>query len=112
MGRRSFTVRDMTEILMHWQAGRSIRQIARSLGVDRSSIRKYVRLARSLGYRPQQTNPSASSPVPASQAQAGQALSAAEWASVLQAHTSELGGLAQRSAVFAEIMPPSGKRDR
>ncbi len=94
MGRRSFTVRDMTEILMHWQAGRSIRQIARSLGVDRSTIRKYVRLASSLGYRPQQTNPSASS---------GQALSAGEWASILQAHTPELGGPAQRSAVFAEI---------
>ena len=86
MGRRSFTVRDMTEILMHWQAGRSIRQIARSLGVDRSTIRKYVRLASSLGYRPQQTK-----------------LSAAEWASILQAHAPELGGLAQRSAVFAEI---------
>lgn len=86
MGRRSFTVRDMTEILMHWQAGRSIRQIARSLGVDRATIRKYVRLASSLGYRPQQTK-----------------LSAAEWASVLEAHAPELGGLAQRSAVFAEI---------
>jgi transposase len=97
MGRRSFTVRDMTEILMHWQAGRSIRQIARSLGVDRTTVRKYARLASSLGYRPQQTNPSALPAV------AGQALSAAEWASVLQMHAPELGGLAQRSAVFAEI---------
>jgi ABC-type transporter lipoprotein component MlaA len=28
MGRGSFVVRDITEILMHWQAGRSIRRIA------------------------------------------------------------------------------------
>ncbi|MCL0049040.1 hypothetical protein M1N13_01935 [Dehalococcoidia bacterium] len=35
MARRRFTVRDIAEILEHWQAGRSISAIARSLGVAR-----------------------------------------------------------------------------
>ena len=52
MGRRSFAVRDITEILIHWQAGRPLRQIADSLGVDRNTVRKYVALAVRLGYRP------------------------------------------------------------
>jgi transposase len=86
MGRRSFTVRDITEILMHWQAGRSVRQIARSLGVDRSTVRKYVRLAASLGYQPQQTN-----------------LSAQEWAAILEHHAPALNTAPPRSAVFSEI---------
>ena len=51
MVRRSFAVRDITEILIHWQAGRPLRQIADSLDVDRNTVRKYVALAVSLGYR-------------------------------------------------------------
>ena len=86
MGRRSFVVHDVTEILMHWQSGRSIRQIARSLGVDRNTVRKYVHLITSLGYEPQQTH-----------------LSASEWAAVLQAHCPELNQSAPRSSVFDEI---------
>ena len=42
MARRSFDVVDVTEILTHWHAGRSISEIAQSLGVDRKTIRKYV----------------------------------------------------------------------
>ena len=47
MGRRSFAVHDVTEVLIHWQAGRPLREIARSLGVDRNTIRKYIALAAS-----------------------------------------------------------------
>jgi transposase len=50
MARRKVTVRDIGEILEHWQAGRSIRAIGRSLGVSRPTIRKYVAIARSHGY--------------------------------------------------------------
>lgn len=50
MARRKVTVRDIGEILDHWQSGRGIRAIARSLGVSRQTIRKYVAIARSHGY--------------------------------------------------------------
>ena len=33
---------DVTEILMHWHAGRSQSEIAESLGVDRKTLRKYI----------------------------------------------------------------------
>jgi len=36
---------DVTEILIHWHAGRSQREIATSLGVDRKTVKKYVRPA-------------------------------------------------------------------
>lgn len=45
-------MRDVAEILEHWQAGRSIKAIQRSLGVDRGTIRKYVRAAQAQGYHP------------------------------------------------------------
>ena len=52
MARRRIMVRDVAEILEHWQAGRSIRAIARSLGADRSTIRKYIAAAKAQGYHP------------------------------------------------------------
>ena len=86
MGRRSFAVRDVTEILIHWQAGRPLRQIARSLGVDRNTIRKYIKLAVSLGYRQGETS-----------------FSPKEWSAILRKHASGLVDPASRSRVFAEI---------
>ena len=49
MARRRFTVRDITEILEHWQAGRSISAIAKSLGVCRATVRKHVYAAEARG---------------------------------------------------------------
>ena len=42
MARRSWQLNQIIEILEHWQSGRSIKAIARSLGVDRKTVRKYV----------------------------------------------------------------------
>ena len=52
MARRSFEVIDVTEILMHWYAGRPKAEIARSLGVDRKTVRKYVAAAEAVGLSP------------------------------------------------------------
>ena len=51
MARRVFTVRDVAEILNHWQVGRSIRSISRSLGASRPAIRKYISLAYAHGFK-------------------------------------------------------------
>ena len=42
MARRTFDVVDVTEILIHWHAGRSQLQLAASLGVDPKTVRKYT----------------------------------------------------------------------
>jgi hypothetical protein len=42
MARRSFDVFDLIELLTHWHAGRSQRQLAESLGIDRKTIAKYL----------------------------------------------------------------------
>jgi transposase len=52
MGRRSFDVRDLAEILEHWHRGRPVKAVARSLGVDRKTIRKYAALAAAAGFAP------------------------------------------------------------
>src|SRR6266567_3512997 len=42
MARRTFDVIHVTEILVHWHAGRSLSEMSQSLGVDRKTLRKYV----------------------------------------------------------------------
>lgn len=43
---------DVTEILIHWHAGRSQSQIASSLGLDRKTVKKYLQPAIVAGLRP------------------------------------------------------------
>ena len=43
---------DVTEILVHWHAGRSLNEVSQSLGVDRKTIRKYVAPAAAAGIVP------------------------------------------------------------
>ena len=43
---------DVTEILVHWHAGRSLNQMSGSLGVDRKTIRSYVAPAIAAGITP------------------------------------------------------------
>jgi hypothetical protein len=52
MARRTFTVVDVTEILVHWYAGRPISEVALSLGVDRKTVRNYLAPAITAGLRP------------------------------------------------------------
>jgi transposase len=47
-------VRDVAEILDHWDHGRTIQAIAASLGLDRKTVRKYVGLAEQAGFEPGQ----------------------------------------------------------
>jgi hypothetical protein len=57
MARRSFAVREIAEILDHWQHGRSVTAIAASLNLDRKTVRKYVGLATLAGFTPGQGAP-------------------------------------------------------
>jgi len=43
---------DVTEILVHWHAGRSLNEMSGSLGVDRKTIRKYIAPAVAAGIAP------------------------------------------------------------
>lgn len=52
MTRRSFTVIDVVEILVHWHAGRPKSEVARVLEVDRSTVRKYTAKAEAEGLSP------------------------------------------------------------
>jgi hypothetical protein len=42
MARRSFDMFDLIELFTHWHAGRSQRQLAESLGIDRKTIAMYL----------------------------------------------------------------------
>ena len=42
MGRRTFDVVDVTELFVHWEAGRSQVQISESLCLDRKTVRKFL----------------------------------------------------------------------
>jgi len=52
MGRRSLLVANVVEVLEHWTAGRPLRAIAESLGLDRNTVRKYITPAREAGFGP------------------------------------------------------------
>src|SRR5258707_2929959 len=49
MARRTFSMVDVAEILEHWYAGRPKAEVARSLGVDVKTVRKYVAAAEAAG---------------------------------------------------------------
>src|SRR5260221_12080340 len=49
MARRTFSMVDVAEILEHWYAGRPKAEVARSLGVDVKTDRKYVAAAEAAG---------------------------------------------------------------
>lgn len=79
-------MRDVTEILIHWQASRSISEISQSLGVDRKTVRKYVNIACSLGFAAGQVS-----------------FSSQEWSRILAHHCPEVSNSAARSDAFTEV---------
>ena len=52
MGRRTFDVVDLTELFVHWEAGRSQVQISESLNLDRKTVRKCLAPALAEGLVP------------------------------------------------------------
>lgn len=86
MTRRSFKVVDVTEILVHWYAGRTLSEIARGLGVDRKTIRKYIAPAVGAGMVP-----------------GGPEVAQEQWAAWVREWFPELVRPEARSDVFTEI---------
>jgi len=54
MARREITMPDLLAIWPHGHAGDSLRAMARNLGVDRQTLRKYLQGAEAAGYHPHQ----------------------------------------------------------
>jgi transposase len=86
MARRSFDVVDVTEILIHWHAGRSISEVSTSLDVDRKTIRKYLAPAIAAGLTP-----------------GGPPLVQAEWAALVLGWFPQLADTSLRQVTWPEI---------
>jgi hypothetical protein len=79
-------VTDVTEILVHWYAGRSQSEVATSLGMDRKTIRKYLAPAVAAGIEP-----------------GGPAKSAAEWAELVGRWFPEITDTRLRQMTWPQI---------
>ena len=77
---------DITEILTHWYAGRSINEMSFSLGVDRKTIRKYLAPALAAGMRP-----------------GGAPIASAEWARLVGGWFPHLSDMRLRQVTWPEI---------
>ncbi|MEV0453827.1 IS21 family transposase [Catellatospora methionotrophica] len=77
---------DITEILTHWYAGRSINEMSFSLGVDRKTIRKYLAPALDAGMRP-----------------GGGPIASAEWARLVGGWFPHLSDTRLRQVTWPEI---------
>jgi hypothetical protein len=86
VARRTFYVIDITEILVHWYAGRSQHEIAASLAVDRKTIRKYLVPAIAAGITP-----------------GGPTRSQQEWAELVRAWFPELVDTRLRQVTWPDI---------
>jgi transposase len=86
MARRTFDVVDVTEIFIHWYAGRSISEVATSLGVDRKTIRKYLAPAVAAGLAP-----------------GGPAMTQSDWAELVMRWFPQLADTRLRQVTWPEI---------
>jgi transposase len=86
MARRTFNVVDVTEVLVHWYAGRSNSEIAASLGLDRKTVRKYLAPALAAGMAP-----------------GGPPMAVADWAKLLRRWFPELADTSLRQTTWPQI---------
>jgi transposase len=86
MARRTFDVVDVTEIFIHWYAGRSLSEVSVSLGVDRKTIRKYLAPAVAAGLGP-----------------GGPAMSQQDWAALVMRWFPQLADTRLRQVTWPEI---------
>jgi transposase len=86
MARRTFDVVDVTEIFIHWHAGRSISEVSASLGVDRKTIRKYLAPAVAAGIAP-----------------GGPAMTTREWAALVVGWFPQLADTKLRQVTWPQI---------
>jgi hypothetical protein len=86
MARRTITVTDVVEILVHWHAGRRIGELCSSLGVDPKTVRKYTAPAITAGPSP-----------------GGPRLSEAEWAALVAEWFPALVEPAARATTWPEL---------
>ncbi|MFE9989162.1 hypothetical protein ACFYRK_20115 [Streptomyces sp. NPDC005381] len=77
---------DVTEIYVHWYAGRSKSALAASLGVDRKTVRKYLAPAEAAGITP-----------------GGPPMSEADWAGLFKGWFPELANSLLRQITWADI---------
>lgn len=77
---------DITEIYVHWYAGRSKSGLAASLGVDRKTVRKYLKPAEAAGITP-----------------GGPPMSEADWAKLIKEWFPEVADRRLRQVTWAEI---------
>ena len=62
MSRRSIPMIELNEVIYHWQKGQNISQIARSLGISRPTVRKYLEAAKTGGLSRGSGDPSSGIP--------------------------------------------------
>lgn len=86
MARRTLVVVDTTEIYVHWYPGRSKSDLARSLGVDRKTVRKYLAPAEASGLAP-----------------GGPPMSEADWGKLIKGWFPELADRRLRQLTWPEI---------
>src|SRR5438105_989558 len=86
VARRTFDVTDVTEILVHWYAGRSQSEVATSLGVDRKTIRKYLAPAMAAGMAP-----------------GGPPMTTVQWAELVEGWFPEIADTRLRQTTWPEI---------
>ena len=77
---------DVAEILEHWYAGRPKVEVARSLGVDAKTVRKYVAAAEAAGLAP-----------------GGPPVTAGEWRAMARQWFPSLAGTQLRQPSWGEI---------